>query len=311
MILVMRGLTKFELIAAGVSFGLIFAAGIAKQIAVRSGMDEQTADKGAKVVILLLFFIFGFSCIGLMVHVFVVLQRGIGNAGVPMVSFLGRHETGITLVMWGFMGLGVLIALPFVMKDMVGLEMPLRSRGVLVADIGMTLDEVKARSTLKIKEPVSMPEGAWFTSEDVTFDYRVGDSSIVYPQTRYYWIWTGKHGDPRIVSLNMGITPRKMPKGDLEKFQLKLQNDLLADGWMPGHYVAKDEETVRLWAGKRTTGDGRFWLRKNTVLIFNTKRMDDEKRDEPPGSGEFILYLDLRPREDEKDVVFEPSAWPH
>jgi hypothetical protein len=305
----MRALTRFELIAAIVSFALIFVCGAAKEIAVRRGVDEAAADKGAKAAILLLFFIFGLSCIGLMVHLFVVLQRSVGNAGAPMVGFLAAHETGVTLVMWGFMGLGILIALPFILKDMVGLSMPLRSGGVLVADIGMSLDEVRARSTLRIKDPRAMPEGAFFTAEDVTFDYRVGDSSIIYPQSRYYWIWTGKHGDSRITSMNMGITPRKLPKAELENFQRKLQHDLLADGWMPGHYVARTEETVRLWGGKRTTGDGRFWLRRNTVLIFNTRRIDEEKRDEPRGSGEFILYLDLRPREDEKDVVFELSAW--
>jgi len=57
---------------------------------------------------------------------------------------------------------------------------------------------------------------------------------------------------------------------------------------MPGHYVAKNEETARLWGGEHTTGDGRYWMRGNTLLIFETKRMDEEKHDEPTGSGEFI-----------------------
>jgi hypothetical protein len=66
---------------------------------------------------------------------------------------------------------------------------------------------------------------------------------------------------------------------------------------------------VRLWSGKRTTGDGRYWTRGNTLLIFEVQRMDEEQRDEPPGSGEFILYLDLRPKDHDRDLVFEPSAW--
>lgn len=37
--------------------------------------------------------------------------------------------------------------------------------------------------------------------------------------------------------------------------------------------------------------------------------MDEEKRDEPPGSGQYILYIDLRPKSDHDDLVFERSAW--
>jgi len=37
--------------------------------------------------------------------------------------------------------------------------------------------------------------------------------------------------------------------------------------------------------------------------------MDEEKRGEPAGSGEFILDLRLRRRDEERELVFEPSAW--
>src|SRR5207244_199121 len=97
--------------------------------------------------------------------------------------------------------------------------------------------------------------------ETVVFDYRIGDSGMHFPQSRYYWLATRK-GDPEHISeINIGITPRKMPKPDLETFQHRLQAQLLADGWMPGHHIADSEETVRLWAGSHTAGDGRYWLR--------------------------------------------------
>jgi hypothetical protein len=44
-------------------------------------------------------------------------------------------------------------------------------------------------------------------------------------------------------------------------------------------------------------------------LIFETTRMDEEKRGEPPGSGEYILYIHLRPKSGEPKLVFERSAW--
>jgi hypothetical protein len=204
------------------------------------------------------------------------------------------------------------VALPLVLDVMVGCQMPIgRSQGVLVADIGMTFDEVKQRSTLKLKDPRAMRDRTYLDVETAVFDYRIGDSGMHFPESRYYWLATRKNDPPHLAEINIGITPRKMPKPDLEAFQRRLQEQLLADGWMPGHYLAKSEETVTLWGGSHTSGDGRYWLRGNTLLILETNRMDEQKRDEPPGSGEFILYLDLRPKRDEPDLVYERSAWPH
>ncbi len=307
----MKVLTKLEGIAAVLSFVMIFVCGLLGQAAAAAGMSPDTAGKLTRLAVLLFFFIFGFACIGLMIHVFVVLQTRIGNAAAPMVRLLADNETGITFAFWGFLGIGTLIALPFMLKDLVGLQMPVgRSKGVLVADIGMTLDEVKRRSTLKMKEPLLMGDGSRMGVEDMVFDYQIGDSAVRFPQSRYYWLETGK-GDTHITVLNIGITPRKMPKPDLEVFQHKLQEQLFADGWMPGHHLAKNEETVRMWSGHRTTGDGRYWAKGNTLLIFETNRMDEEKRGEPPGSGEYILYIHLRPKSGEPELVYERSAWPN
>src|SRR5262249_15051969 len=237
-------------------------------------------------------------------------QIRIGNGVSPIVRLLADHETGVTVGAWAFLSLGMVIALPFVLHDMVGLEMPIgSSKGELVADIGMTVDEVKQRSTLKLKEPRVMGDGSRMAVEDLVFDYRIGNSAVRFPQSRYYWLETGKKSDPRIIVLNIGITPRKMPAPELEAFRRGRQEQLLADGWMPGHYLAKSEETVRLWGGKRTSGDGRYWAHGNTLLILETNRMDEENRGAPPGSGEFILYIHLRPKSGEPELVFERSAW--
>lgn len=185
----------------------------------------------------------------------------------------------------------------------------LKSRGTLVADIGMTFDEVIRKSTLKLKTPYRMQDGTIRDTQDDVFDYRIGDSGMVFPLSRYYWLVTRKHDPEHIEEINIGITPRKMPMTELEKFRRKLQEQLDADGWIPGHYVAKSEEDERLWGGKKTSGDGRYWARNNTLLILETNRMDEEKRDEPPGSGGYILYIDLRPKSDPDELIFERSAW--
>src|SRR5437773_7710019 len=97
----MKALAKFEAVAAIVPFALIFVCGLVGQVAL------------VKCAILLCFFILGLSSIGLMLHAFISLQIRIGNGALPMVRFLADHETGVTLASWGFLSLGILIALPF------------------------------------------------------------------------------------------------------------------------------------------------------------------------------------------------------
>src|SRR5882757_6247896 len=104
----MKPLAKFEIAVAAISFALIFGAGVAKEIAVRSGLEPGTADLVAKAAMLLFFCLLGFSCIGLMLHVFIALQTKIGNGAAPMIRFLASHETGLTFFVWGFLGLGTL-----------------------------------------------------------------------------------------------------------------------------------------------------------------------------------------------------------
>lgn len=186
----------------------------------------------------------------------------------------------------------------------------LQSRGVLVADIGMTFDEVRQKSTFPVKDGSAMYGGTQLAHETAVFDYRIGDSGMQFPQSRYYWLRSRKEDPRRIAEINIGITPQKMPKPDLLAFQDRVREQLVKDGWVPGHYIADSEKTITLWAGKRTTGEGRYWLRRNTVLILETNRVDEEVKDEAPGSGAFILYIDMRPKGDDKDLVFEASAWP-
>jgi len=144
--------------------------------------------------------------------------------------------------------------------------------------------------------------------EKMVFEFCVGDSGVCFPLSRYYWIQTPRN-DPHISVIHIGISPQKMSLSELDAFQHDAQSRLFAGGWMPGHYVADSEETVRMWGGKRTTQDGRFWLRNDTVLSFERKRMDDETPGEPPGSGEYIVDVHLQPKSEARDVVFEPSAW--
>lgn len=304
----MRGLVKAEVLVAAISFVLIFLSGVTGHFIALAGVEQKTVDMGVKAAILLFFFLFGFSLIGLMLHVFIVMQAGAGNGNVPMIRFLTDHEAGITFAAWGFLALGTVVAVPFALYD-IGFRLPLRSQGVLSADIGMTIEEVKQRSSIKMKEPGHMGDGSRMGVEDMVFEFRIGDSAVRFPQSRYYWLQTPKN-DPHVSVLNIGITPEKMSKAALDTFQRAAQTQLFTNGWMPGHYIADSEKTVQLWGGKHTSGDGRYWAKGNTLLIFERSRMDEEKPGEPPDSGEYIIAIQMRPKDSDRDLVFERSAWP-
>jgi len=302
----MKPLVKLELIAGALGFALIFVAGAAGKLAQMAGVDVKTAERGVYASIFFFFCVFGFCAIGLMVHVFTALQTGIGNGNTPMVRFLVQHETGVVLATWGFLGVGALLAGGFLLLQS-SFGHTLRSKGTLEADIGMTMAEVRQRSTIPWRDPTHMVDGTEMVVEDMVFEYRLGMPPVQFPQSRYYWLRTAKNG--RLSDINIGITPEKLPLKEIEAFKLDVQRRLFSAGWMPGHLVADSEETVRMWGGKRTSQDGRYWLRRDTVIDIERSRMDEEQRDEPPGSGEFVLYIHLEPKSEARDVVFEPSAW--
>src|SRR5712691_909087 len=66
----MKSLTKVEIAVACISFAGIFGVGIAGQILLAIGVSEAVVKSAVPVLMLLLFCLFGFACIGLMIHVF-------------------------------------------------------------------------------------------------------------------------------------------------------------------------------------------------------------------------------------------------
>lgn len=119
---------------------------------------------------------------------------------------------------------------------------------------------------------------------------------------------TGKTGDPQLESLNIGITPEKLPRMQFDEYKRQVQHQLKNDGWIPGHFVWRSPQDIHLHSGATSSGDGRYWKRGDTLIILEEKRMDDEQAGEDPkAAGEFILYLDLRRLNSEPQLVFDPS----
>jgi hypothetical protein len=273
--------------------------------------NREAAATFMKLAAFALFLVIGFTLVPLAMHVFLVAQGAIGNADVGMVRFLREHERGVTFFMWGMFTTGLLLALPVMWTDFFGFKLPLgRSQGTVVANLGMTLADAAARSTAQLG-PASH-ESLTGSSRSVgrgLFDFEVAGTRLRFENCRYYWLETGSHENPNINHINVGISPRKVPRAQLPAERERLIGRLRAAGWSAGHFEYTDPEKITLHGGTRD-GDGRYFATGETLLIVNENRVDEQKAGEDQETaGEYILYIDLVPRRDGNytTLVFEPN----
>ena len=258
----------------------------------------------AMIVFFTVFLVIGFAGLALMIKLFVAGQRWLGNEAHPFVRFVSAHETGIIVGFFVLCLAGLAIAVPAALSDgffgrdaQVWLARWFRgaSKGVLVANVGMNLDEVRRRSTIKVPEGIHSPlTGDRTVIGEVVFDFEIGDTGTRFPESRYYFMVTRKHGDLRLESLNIGISAEALPRAEFDEFRRKAQERFRADGWASGRFVYRTPEEQRLHGGVTSSGEGSFWLKGETVVSFEPKRVDDAQRGEDPKTaGKWILALQL------------------
>jgi hypothetical protein len=137
------------------------------------------------------------------------------------------------------------------------------------------------------------------TAGGAVFDFEVANTGLRFEQCRYYWLATYEHDDTRLKSLNIGISPQKISRTNLPAAERLVHDQLRADHWMAGQFIYRTEEQRTLHGGATASGEGRYWAKDATLLILSAKRMDESKPGEDPqAAGEYILYLDLVPRDD-------------
>jgi hypothetical protein len=283
-----------------------------KLLIVRGVVRDGEAGPVAKLVLFAVFFVFALSLMALALHAFIAGQGSIGNGEVRMVRLLREHEMGAILLFWGFLTIGLLVALPVMWTDFFGFTPAIgRSQGRLVANVGMTLEAVAARSSLPLtlSEPNALTRSRRSVGDGV-FDFEVAGSGLRFESCRYYWLETGDHDEPAIVHLNVGISPRKQPRSALAAERATVIARLKDAGWNAGHFEYSDPALVTLHGGTRE-GDGSYWAHDDTLLIIRGKRVDESKRDEDPAvAGEFILYVELVPRRSSnyERLIFDPPA---
>jgi hypothetical protein len=215
----------------------------------------------------------------------------------------------LRILLFAVFGLGIAIALPAMLLDVC----PWRpgvgpSEGVLVARIGMTLEEMRERSSLALSKDVDSPlTGSTTVVGRPVFDFEIADTAMRFERCRYYFITTGNHGDRKIEAISIGVSTEKVPLAELQAANARVQRALADDGWRPGWYAYTTPEDQALHGGVTENGRGFHWLKDGTLLHLASKRMDDEQPGEDPATaGEWIQLLELRPPSSDNDLTFAP-----
>lgn len=274
-----------------------------------------------------LFLAFGFSMVPTMVKVFVDAQGKIGNENHSMVRFIGAHETGVILAVWGFWILGLSIAMPVAIRggflsssdsaqgtnspgasseDEIAREIARTpSQGTLVAAPGMSVSDMIKDSTLKIDRggnPAVPDQSQSQYAGGAIFTFRVAGTGIEFPRCRYYFVTTFTNDRQHIESINVGTAQASMSKSQLDSANAAARAQLKADGWLSGREVYRDEEDQRLHGlhgGKLRGDEGWLWLKGDTVLHLESRRIDDPVAGEDRATaGEWIQFVELWKRSD-------------
>ena len=152
------------------------------------------------------------------------------------------------------------------------------SRGTLVARPGMTVAEIARRSSLALNV------GRTVIADGTIFTFEVADTAISVPRCRYYFMTYAQGDTSRIDMMSIGTASRLLSRPELEAADAALRERLAADGWLAGHEVR---------GGASEGPEGRTWLKGDTVLTIQRRRMDEAKPGEAADAGGWIQFVDL------------------
>ena len=188
----MFSLKTHAVITGGLFATIVAMAAVGNVLHNRGWLPDSSANRFAAQVILLgLFLVFGFSCIPLMLKLFIAGQMAIGNGDVGIIRAVAAHQTGIIFCFWQFLGLGLAIAIPAAIQDGFLGPVPAAalgpSQGKLIATPGMSVDDMQRLSSLKIKRS---PDSVF--ADGGVFDITLGDTGFTISGIRFYYITTSR-----------------------------------------------------------------------------------------------------------------------
>lgn len=179
-------------------------------------------------------------------------------------------------------------------------------QGTLVAAPGMTVAEMRSGSSLKIDQAAGLPVYAG----GAIFNFRIAGTVTEFPRCRYFYITTVTKDPSRIDSINVGTAQAKMTRAELAAANADMRDRLKADGWETGHEVYRDAEDQQLHGGATRGPEGKLWLKGDTVLNIEERRIDDPVPGEDSATaGAWIQYVDLSTRENYPNIdryIFAP-----
>ncbi|PYS92007.1 MAG: hypothetical protein DMF64_10650 [Acidobacteria bacterium] len=168
-----------------------------------------------------------------------------------------------------------------------------KSEGTLVANIGMPLEEVEKRSTLKLARDFRYPSGEVLKSEQAVFDLELAGTGVRFERCRYYWLQTRKD-DSRLDEIIIYATPSDWSWAQVTAVQQSARAKLSADGWTAGRFVYHTPEAQALHAGE-TDGYGDYWLKDDVLLMLDPKPTAPQPVGSDPHAGQFTLYYRIYP----------------
>ncbi len=168
-----------------------------------------------------------------------------------------------------------------------------RSEGTLVANIGMPLEEVAKRSTLKLANTFRYPGGEVLQSGQAVFDLELAGTGLRIEHCRYYWLMTRKD-DSRLDEIIIYATPSDLPWPAVVAVQESIRQKLRADSWQAGRFVYHTPEEQALHAGAGD-GYGNYWLKDDVLLMLDPRPTETQPVGSDPHAGQFTLYLRIHP----------------
>jgi hypothetical protein len=259
---------------------------------------------GARILFFGLFLALAFSLIPLMLKVFLAAQVKIGNGEIGLIKTLAAHQAAVVWVVWGLLIAGLAIALPAAVHDNFfgpeaarSLRALLRggSHGILAAKPGMTAEEIVQQSTLPLNQ-VKNPSGPNPVpiADGIVFDFEIPGTAILLKGCRYYFMSFFSDDPTHIEGMSIGTSPDKMSVAEIDAADADLRARLEADGWLTGHEVYKTEEDRQLHGGATEGPEGDLWLKDDTLLRIERRRMDDPVPGEDAATaGEWIQFIEL------------------
>ncbi|MBD2702876.1 WG repeat-containing protein [Spirosoma sp. BT702] len=91
--------------------------GIIGNVLIPNGVDNPSWRKAGPYVVFGLFLVMVMAMVPIVLQNYLSAQHKIGNGNVPMVQFIARQPRLVVFGFWIMMGLGVAMALPYMIKD--------------------------------------------------------------------------------------------------------------------------------------------------------------------------------------------------